>query len=177
MSHDAPTGEVKDLISGRLLPDSEDEPVRQAAEARLLALGYTAAQVAVEFWHEVATAEGPLGVRADLLVSLEGRPLLLIRCARGSLVSREREAVAAARLVSRPWTPLCAVYNGEEGELIETADGKVLRSGAEALPAPAELADLGRERPPREPSPKEFLQAARIYRTYGFISCPGQCTV
>ncbi|MFZ5586577.1 MAG: type I restriction enzyme HsdR N-terminal domain-containing protein [Thermodesulfobacteriota bacterium] len=170
-------GQVVDLISGRLLPDSEDEPVRQAAEARLLELGYTPDQVAVEFWAQVETAEGPLGVRADLLVSLAGRPALVIRCARGSLVSRERETVAAARLVSRPWVPLGAVYNGQEGELIDTAEGKVLRAGAAALPGPEELAGLLAERPPREPSEREFIQAARVYRAYGFISCPGQCTV
>lgn len=168
---------IRDLISGRMLPDREDEPVRQAAEARLLELGYAPDQVAVEFWREVQTAEGPLSVRADLLVSLAGEPALLIRCARGSLVSREREAVAAARLIRRPWVPLCAVYNGEDGELIATADGKVLSAGPEALPGPAELADLAARHPARAATERELTQAARIYRAYGFISCPGQCTV
>lgn len=168
---------IRDLITGRMLPDREDEPVRQAAEARLIALGYTPEQVAVEDCQEVATAEGPLAVRADLLVMDNGRPALLIRCARGSLVSRERETVATARLIRRPWVPLCAVYNGEEGELLATADGKVLRAGVEALPGPAALAALMAEHPAREATERELTQAARIYRAYGFICCPGQCTV
>lgn len=160
-----------------MLPDREDEPVRQAAEARLLELGYTAESVTVEDCHEVATAEGPLAVRADLLVMSNGRPALLIGCARGSLVSRERETVAAARLIRRPWVPLCAVFNGEKGELLATADGKVLRAGVEALPGPTALAALLAEHPARDPSERELTQAARIYRAYAFICCPGQCTV
>ena len=168
---------IVDLITGRLLPDSEDEPVRQAAEARLLELGYRPGQVAVDALRQLETAEGPLPVKADLLVSLDGRPGLLIRCARGSLVSREREAVAAARLIADPWAPLCAVFNGQDGELLETADAKVLVEGPDALPGPAELAELIAQRPPRGADPRETTQAARIYRAYGFISCPGQCSV
>ena len=169
--------ENRDLITGRPLPEREDEPVRQAAEARLLELGYGPDQVAVDACRQLETPEGLLPVTADLLVSLEGRPALLLRCARGSLVSREREAVAAARLIADPWPPLCAVFNGQEGELIDTAEAKVLVEGAEALPDPAELARLLAQRPPRGASPRETTQAARIYRAYGFISCPGQCTV
>ncbi|MCA1987775.1 MAG: type I restriction enzyme HsdR N-terminal domain-containing protein [Desulfarculus sp.] len=168
---------IIDLITGRQLPDSEDEPVRQAAEARLLELGYRPEQVAVDHCRQVETDQGPLPVRADLLVSLEGRPALLIRCARGSLVSREREAVAAARLVADPWPPLSAVYNGESGELLDTAEGKVLAEGGNALPGPEALAELMARRAPRGASERETLQAARIYRAYGFISCPGQCSV
>ena len=166
-----------DLITGRPLPDSEDEPVRQAAEARLLELGYQPGQVAVDPCRQLETPEGPLPVRADLLVSIQGRAALLIRCARGSLVSREREAVAAARLIGDPWAPLCAVYNGQDGELLETADAKVLAEGPAALPGPKALAELLAQRPPRGASQRQTTQAARIYRAYGFISCPGQCSV
>lgn len=168
---------IIDLISGRELPDSEDEPVRQAAEARLLELGYRPEQVRVEHCRQVETAEGPLPVKADLLISLEDRPALLIRCARGSLVSREREAVAAARLIAEPWPPLSAVFNGETGELLETASAKVLAEGEQALPGPEALAQLLALRAPRAANARETLQAARVYRAYGLISCPGQCSV
>jgi hypothetical protein len=120
---------------------------------------------------------GCLPVRADLLVRQEGRPALLLRCVRGSLVSRERESVAAARLLAQPWVPLALVYNGREAELLEVASGKVVASGAGVVPGPAELARRLGEMEPHMPTARETAQAARVYSAYSFISCPGQCTV
>ncbi len=169
--------EPRDLITGLPLPGGEDEPVRQAAEALLLDLGYSRAQIGVEVVRELPWQGGVLRVRADLLVERRGQPALLLRCARGSLVSREREAVAAARLLGPAWLPLAAVFNGQEGELLEVSGGKVLASGPRAIPALRELERLLVGREPHSPSPRETLQAARVYSTYSFISCPGQCAV
>jgi hypothetical protein len=169
--------EPRDLITGEPLPDREDEPVRQAAERLLLDLGYGKEQVLVEAQRQVDWQGGCLPVRADLVVEIQGRPALLLRCARGSLVSREREAVAAARLLAEPWVPLALVYNGQEAELLEVASGKVLASGPAVVPDPAELARRVGEMPAHAPTPKEITQAARVYSAYSFISCPSQCTV
>lgn len=168
--------EPRDLITGAPLPEREDEPVRQAAEARLLALGFGRAQVRVDATRTLDWEEGRLCVRADLLVLVAGRPALVLRCARGSLVSREREAVAAARLMDQAYVPLAAVFNGQEGLLLETLDGQVLKSGPQALPTPAELAGLLAARPPHLPTPRQLSQAARVYTAYSFICCPGQCS-
>ena len=169
--------EPSDLITGRPLPQREDEPVRQAAERLLLDLGYDPGQVRVEASRELAWGEGTLLVRADLLVLVREAPALLLRCARGSLVSREREAVAAARLIDPLCPPLAAVYNGDEAELLEVAGGRVLASGPGAIPGPAELERLAREHPRPATGPRQITQAARVYQAYSFISCPGQCTV
>lgn len=171
--------EPRDLITGLPLPQREDEPVRQAAEALLLELGHAKDDVTVEAQGQVNWEGGCLAVRADLLVSWRGRPALLMRCVRGSLVSREREAVAAARLLAQPWVPLALVYNGQQAELLEVTSGKVIASGdaGGVVPGPAELARRLGEMEPHAPTPKETAQAARVYSAYSFISCPGQCTV
>jgi hypothetical protein len=169
--------EPRDLITGAPLPDREDEPVRQAAEALLLELGYAKDQVLVDTTRCVNWEGGCLEVRADLLVFSQGQPALLLRCARGSLVSREREAVAASRLIAEAYVPLAAVYNGQEGSLLEVNTTQMLKGGARAIPNPAQLAELVAAREPHAPTPKELGQAARIYSAYSFISCPGQCSV
>lgn len=169
--------EPRDLITGQPLPEREDEPVRQAAEALLLGLGYSKRDVAVEATRCLEWEGGCLEVRADLLVQHQGRPALLLRCARGSLVSREREAVATARLMDQAYVPLALVYNGQEAELLDVRSGKVIEAGPDALPGPAELAGRLASLEPHAPTAKEIAQAARVYSAYSFISCPSQCTV
>ncbi len=165
-----------DLITGQPLPDREDEPIRQAAERLLLELGYAAQDIRVEATRQVQGPEGCLEVRADLLVSSGGRPALLLRCVRGSLVSRERESVAAARLISDPWTPLALVYNGGDAELIDVASAKVSATGTTALPGPAALAERLTALPPHSPDPGEIAKAARVYAAFSFIQCPSHCS-
>jgi hypothetical protein len=167
----------RDLITGDPLPDREDEPIRQAAERLLLDLGYAAADIGVEATRQVQGPEGPVDVRADLLVTSAGRPVLLLRCVRGSLVSRERESVAAARLIAEPWAPLALVYNGSDAELIDVASGKVTATGVAALPGPVGLAELAGAIAPHSPSPAEIAKAARVYSAFAFLQCPSHCTV
>lgn len=169
--------EPRDLITGQPLPEREDEPVRQAAEALLLDLGYSREDVLVEATRCLEWEGNCMSVRADLVVLHQGRPALLMRCARGSLVSREREAVAAARLMAETYLPLALVYNGYEAELLDVRSGKVIESGPAALPGPEDLARRLAFLEAHAPTPRETAQAARVYSAYSFISCPSQCTV
>jgi hypothetical protein len=167
----------RDIITGDPLPDREDEPIRQAAERLLLDLGYAAADIGVEATRQVQGPEGCVCVRADLLVAVAGRPALLMRCVRGSLVSRERESVAAARLIADPWVPLAMAYNGSDAELLDVASGKVTATGVAALPGPAGLAEMVAGLAPHSPSPAEIAKAARVYSAFSFLQCPSHCTV
>ena len=169
--------EPKDLITGQLPPDSDDEPYRQAIEAQLLAAGYEREQIAVDAERSLTVEGRCVCVKADLLVSLGERPAMLIRVSRDSLVTRENETVATARLISDPWPPLALVSNSRQAELLDTASAQVLASGPQALPDPAELERLLASRPAHSPSPRELSQAARVYEAMSFIHCPPQCTV
>ncbi|MBU4275143.1 MAG: type I restriction enzyme HsdR N-terminal domain-containing protein [Proteobacteria bacterium] len=164
-----------DLITGNPLSASDDEPVRQATEARLLAIGYSPQDISVDAVRTLSPEQDSLRVLADLLVSSEGRPALLLRCARGSLVTREKEAVATARLIAPTLVPLTVVTNGEDAELLETVDGRVLATGLAGIPAPEQLARMMAKRPPREPTPHEITQAARVYAAYSGFHCEAYC--
>ncbi len=164
-----------DLITGRELPYHDDEYIRQGTEARLLELGYPREDIVVEARVQVTAAGEPMAVRADLLLLTGGRPALVFRCTRGSMVTRERETVACARLLHDPIVPLVVVTNGDDAELLTSRDGKVLAGGLEAIPGPGELARLYAATPPHHASAEELEKAARIYTAYAFIQCPGQC--
>ncbi|MCF8041970.1 MAG: type I restriction enzyme HsdR N-terminal domain-containing protein [Desulfarculaceae bacterium] len=164
-----------DLITGKPQSDSDDEPVRQATEARLLAMGYSPQDISVDATRTLGPEQDSLRVLADLLVHSQGRPALLLRCARGSLVTREKEALAAARLISPNLTPLTVVTNGEDAELLDTVDGKVLATGLTAIPAPGELQCLLAQRPLQEPTAQQITQAARVYAAYSGFHCEAYC--
>ena len=166
--------DLRDLITGRPISEYEDEPIRQDAEALLLELGYQAEDIQVDAERRVEVDGRPETIRVDLLVSLAGRPAMALRCARGSLVTREREAVAAARAVCDPWAPLAAVTNRYDAVLLDTASAGVLQRGMEAIPDPARLARLLQERPPRPTEPAKLLSAARVY--LAMASLQGECS-
>ena len=167
--------EKTDLITGLPLTDREDEYIRQAVEGLLLERGYPPESVQVDARRMLHLFTEPTAVRADLLVLAGHRPGLLLRCPRGSLVTREREAIAAARLIADPWPPLAVVCNGEDVELLQVATGKVLAQGLGAIPCFDDLKALVESYPPHHPSESELQRAARVYEAFATLQCPSQC--
>jgi hypothetical protein len=122
------------------------------------------------------TVEGqPYTAVADLVIDLGQGPLLVLFCRRGSIVTREREAVAVSRLIADPWPPLVVVTNAYDAELLEVTSGKVLAQGLDAIPDPARLAQLTADSSPHHPSPEELDQAARVWAAYEVFYCPKHC--
>jgi len=71
----------------------------------------------------------------ELTVTVKQKQCLIIRYGPGSLVSRERAAIAAARVINPDYAiPLAVVTNGRDAELLETRTGKILGYGLEAIP-------------------------------------------
>ncbi|MCB2225310.1 MAG: type I restriction enzyme HsdR N-terminal domain-containing protein [Desulfarculaceae bacterium] len=164
-----------DLITGLPLTSSEDEPVRQKVEALLLELGYTREEIAVDASRGLGPDYDHLLVVADLLVSREGRAAMVLRCARGSIVTREKETIACARLIAPRWAPLAVAVNGHDAELMDTASGEVMATGLAAIPSPESLDRLLASRPPTSPSAKQAAQAARVYTAYSQFHCENFC--
>ena len=164
-----------DLITGRPLPSSDDEPVRQAVEARLLSLGYSPTDIGVDVTRTLGPEHEGLRVVADLLVKMERRPALLLRCARGSLITREKEAMACARIISSPVVPLAVVANADDAELLDAVTGQVLALGLAGIPSPEQLGRMLAERPLHWATPIQITQAARIYATFSAFHCEAYC--
>jgi hypothetical protein len=69
------------------------------------------------------------------VIRVDGKAFAIIIFGPGSLVSRERSALAAARLVERYEVPFAVVTNGEDAEVLETRSGTVIAEGLEAIPS------------------------------------------
>jgi hypothetical protein len=79
----------------------------------------------------------------DLVVSTDGgrTRFMVIKCAAGSLGSREREIVAAARLLDAYQIPRAVVSDGKTAVVLDTVAGKKIGDGLDAIPTRQEAAD------------------------------------
>jgi hypothetical protein len=153
LGHHFVYGSLRDYLTGEELPDTDDERFRQQL-ARLLVeeKGFAKSELAPRL--VIETLFNSIFVRSviDLTVSLNGQRRLILRYGPGSLVTREKPALAAARLLDTAYCiPLAVVTNGLDAELLETAAGKVLAVGMTAIPDRARLAELTAQHPPRPP--------------------------
>ena len=61
--------------------------------------------------------------------------MMIIRYGPGSLVSRERSALAAARVLNDAYRiPLAVVTNGRDAILLDTVTGKLIKTSMTAIP-------------------------------------------
>ncbi|MEN8199484.1 MAG: type I restriction enzyme HsdR N-terminal domain-containing protein [Thermodesulfobacteriota bacterium] len=78
-----------------------------------------------------------------LLIRTDGQATMILRYAPGSVVTRERSAVAAARvLVPDHQIPLVVVTNGREAVLLDTYKGRRLAESLADLPTAEALQEM-----------------------------------
>jgi hypothetical protein len=140
-------GEVRDYLTGEVLPDTDDERIRQALARRLVEqLGYAKEELEPRLTIDSCYNNNPVQTLIELTVRIDGRRLFILRYGPGSLVTREKAAIAAARILDpRHRIPLAIVTNGRDAELLETAQGKVLATGMDCIPDRERAAQLVRE--------------------------------
>ena len=175
-SHHLIYGHLNDYLTGETLVDTDDERFRQKI-ARILVEEKGWAIEDIEPRKKIETLfAGKFVVSViDFLVKCEGAPFMVLRYGPGSLVTRERPAIAAARvLLPGIRIPLAVVTNGKDAVLLETGSGKDIGHGLEAIPARDEahhlLVDYPVEKFPEGKREREL----RILNAYDIeICCAG----
>jgi hypothetical protein len=133
-------GELIDRITGRHLPDTHDERYRQKIAGLLLdEKGYRKAEIQSRLDLILKADAKRALIKVDFLIQLSDRPAMLVKYGPGSMVTRRRPSLAAARLLTPYQIPIVVVTNGEDAEILDGATGKVNRSGLEAIPSRAKL--------------------------------------
>lgn len=130
-------GTLTDFITGESLEDTHDERYRQKL-AKLLVedKGYRRTDIIPRCKLLAADADDNRAiVPIDFKITLSGRIVMIIKYGPGSLVSRERPALAASRLLEPYQIPWVVVYNGEDAEILDGATGKINSRGLAAIPA------------------------------------------
>ena len=72
----------------------------------------------------------------------KGKAFAAVKFGPGSLVSRERSTLAAARLLENHVIPFAVVTNGQDAELLETRYGKVISQGLDGIPTKVDAQKL-----------------------------------
>ncbi|MGV1100529.1 type I restriction enzyme HsdR N-terminal domain-containing protein [Thiovibrio sp. JS02] len=135
-SHHMIYGSLADFVTGEPVVDTDDERYRQKL-ARLLVLekGFAKSDLVMRRTIETLFAGQFVVSKIDIVVSLAGKKVMVVRYGPGSLVTRERPAIAAARVLEESQLiPLAVVSNGEDAELLDARSGKVLAQGLAAIP-------------------------------------------
>jgi hypothetical protein len=129
---------------GLITPTAEDLMKEDIIREKILNFllgqkGYQSEDIEEGITFELATEEEVFQVLVSFLIRIEGRGLVLIKCGPGSILARERPALALARLLADYQLPLTVVSNGVEAVVLDTLTGETLGTGLEAIPGKKEL--------------------------------------
>lgn len=131
---------LTDFVTGRLVPNIGAEENRQLLERYLVERkGYAREGIEVDVPIEMVIAGERYRSAVDLVAGVVGRRLVAFRCAAGSIGTYEREILAAARLLNDYQIPWAVASDGRDAVVLDTASGRRVVGGLEAIPARAEL--------------------------------------
>jgi hypothetical protein len=161
---------VIDYVTGKEIPNIGAEENRQSV-ARFLVeeKGFLKEDIEIDVDIEM-TIDGQIyKSQIDLILSVnDGKTrFMAIKCAAGSLGSREREIVAAARLLDQNYQiPFAAVSDGKTAIVLESISGKKVGEGMDAIHSKKEAIAMMASFV-RVPFPQKRLERERlIFRTY-----------
>jgi hypothetical protein len=172
-------GKLSDALTGELLDDTLDERYRQKIAAWLLERkGYGAADIEPRRRLVLAADEHRAAITVDFIVHLMGRAAMVIRFGPGSIVSRERPALAISRLVAPYQVPIAVVTNGEDAEILDGPSGKIIGRGLGAIPSKDELAQTVQAAHFKPVAPERAVLESRIAYCYEVDgACPCDDTI
>jgi hypothetical protein len=166
-----PYSMITDFATGKEIANVGAEENRQMVERFLVnEKGYSKEDVAVDVDIEFTVGGETYRSQIDLVVSIDDEsgstPLMAIKCAAASLGSREREILAAARLLAENQIPFSVVSDGKTAIVLDTVTGKKLGEGLNAIPSKAQAQEKLKEIKPL-PFPKEKREREKlIFRSF-----------
>lgn len=166
---------LTDCLTGREIPFSNRDNIRQKVLQFLMdKKDYGKGDFAVDREISFEIEGRPVVSLVDLSIAIDGRTLMIWKCASGSLVSRERQILASARLLEDYIVPFAAVANGLDLEFLDSVTGRVIGCGFESVPSREEL--IKRDDLSLKPVNKRKLPVEqRILYTYDALRCPATC--
>jgi len=107
----------------------------------------------------------------DFLVSLDNRKAMVVKCAAGSLSSRERHVVAAARVLDSVPVPVAMVMDPMSAVVLDAITGKVVGEGFESVPTKEQLTTMVAGRDVKPLAPEKLEREKRVLLAFDAIRC------
>ncbi len=169
-------GKTKDIITGRQITDTEDERYRQKLARLLIELkGYEKGDIEPRRRIEMLIEDKKVFSLIDFVVSAAGTKFMVIKYGPGSLVTRERPALAAARILDTNQIPVTVVTNGEDAEILDTYSGEVIATGVDAIPDKATALKKLEKIRLHQLSPEQAETEKRIISAYDYLEHSLEC--
>jgi len=162
---------IIDFVTGLKVLDVGAEANRQKVELFLVNdKGFSKNDIEVDTDIELMIADKPYRSQVDLVVSVDNTRYMVIKCAAGSLGSREREIVAVARLLDRYQISLSIVSDGKTAIILDTISGKQVGAGLNKIPSKNE-ARKRLKATTLKPFPAKRIEGEKlIFRTYDIMN-------
>jgi hypothetical protein len=160
---------ITDFVTGNEIPNVGAEENRQMVERFLVnEKGFSKEDIEVDVDIEMTVAGKLYRSQIDLVVSVDGGAtrFMAIKCAAASLGSREREILAASRLLAENQLPFSVVSDGKTAIVLDTVSGRKLGEGLPAILSKAEAREKLKAFKP-SPFPKVKREREKlVFRSY-----------
>ena len=161
-----------DYLSGREIPFSNRDNIRQKLVKTLVEeKGYLKEDISLDREIRFEIEGRQVSSPVDISIGLGGTTLMVFKCASGSIVSRERQIIATARLLEDYIIPFAVVTNGVNIELLDTFSEKVIGDSMQLIPTHQELLENSKNLTLKSAKKKKLVYEQRILHTYDEISC------
>jgi len=145
-SHHYIYGTCEDYLTGETIVDTDDERCRQELAKFLVEKkGYAKNDLEPRQCIETLYNGQFVASTIDITVRQNDKRFMILRFAPGSIVTRERPAIAASRVLEPSYQiPLAVVTNSKDAVVLDTYTGKVVRQGLDNIPDKKEAEALVR---------------------------------
>ena len=160
---------ITDFITGNKIPNVGAEENRQMFVQFLVKeKGFSKEDIEVDVDIEMTVAGETYRSQIDLIVSVDGgvTRFMAVKCAAASLGSREREILAASRLLAENQLPFSVVSDGKTAIVLDTVSGKKLGEGLNAIPSKGEVREKLKTLQLRPFSKEKREREKLIFRSY-----------
>ena len=158
---------LTDFVTGKDVPNIGAEENRQRIERFLVEeKGYDRDDIEVDAELRFNIEDQIIHSHVDLVVRIDDKRFMVLRCVPGSLGTRHRETLAAARLLDTYQIPLSVVTDSRDADVLDTVTGEPIGHGTDAIPSKEEgRRSMGDGK--LYPFPQEKLERERlIFRSY-----------
>lgn len=159
--------QVIDFITGEPKTDTGSEANRQLMERALVEQkGYSRDDIEVDVDIVLDKNTGHYRSKLDLVLTVNGCRYMVIKCAPGSLDSREREVIAAARLLDSYQIPLAAATDGRTAIVWDSVTAQRLGKGMDAIPSKSQAIEAFDPTSVKPLDKKRRLRQQLIFQSY-----------
>lgn len=128
-------GNTSDYLTGQEIADTHDEKIRQAIAKLLVEVkGFKKSDIMVRQVLTLTVDHKSGIVPIDFLININDITCMTIMYGPGSLVTRQRPTLSAARLLKEYVIPYAVTTNGKDAIVMDSVSGKIIGEGFVAIP-------------------------------------------